>query len=137
MLASADDPRLENNAVVAGKQTFGCGNISATEILPHFDSSAKHKTRMYILLFAMRLLVYACLFVSRFRLLCICLAFPRVVFVWIMNCTLSHMLGQVTSSANGHQLYTIKIDKDFLMRLLNHTVTNASTIFSTNRILIL
>ena len=42
---------------------------------------------------------------------CICLAFPRVVFVFIMYCTLSHMLGHVTSSANG-QLYTIKINKD-------------------------
>ena len=32
-------------------------------------------------------------------------------------CTLSHMLGHVTSSAND-KLYTIKINKDFLMRLL-------------------
>ena len=48
---------------------------------------------------------------------CICLAFPRVVFVLIMNFTLSHMLGHVTSSANG-QLYTIKINRDLLMRLL-------------------
>ena len=75
MLESADDPRLEKNAVVAGKQIFRCGNISVTEILPHFDSSAKHKTRMYMLLFVKRLLVYAChLFVSRFRLLCMYLS---------------------------------------------------------------
>ena len=53
----------------------------------------------------------------RFRQLCICLAFPRVVLVLIMYCTLSHMLCHVTSSANG-QLYTIKINKDLLMRLL-------------------
>ena len=46
----------------------------------------------------------------RFRQLCICLVFPRVVFVLIM-------LGHVTSSANG-QLYTIKINQDVLMRLL-------------------
>ena len=37
--------------------------------------------------------------------------------VLIMYCTSSHMLGHVTSSANG-QLYTIIIYKDFLMRLL-------------------
>ena len=43
--------------------------------------------------------------------------FPERCFVLIMNCTLSHMLGHVTSSANG-QLFTIKINKDFLMRLL-------------------
>ena len=44
----------------------------------------------------------------RFGQLCICLAFPSVVFVLIMHCTLSYMLGRVTLSANG-QLYTIKI----------------------------
>ena len=50
----------------------------------------------------------------RFKLLCIRLAFPRVVFVLIMYCTLSHMMGHMTSSANG-QLYTIKI------RFINET----------------
>ena len=45
-----------------------------------------------------------------------CLAFPRVVFVLMLYRTLSHMLGHVTSSANG-QLYTIKINKDFSLRL--------------------
>ena len=44
-------------------------------------------------------------------------SFPEVYFVLIMYCTLSHMVGLVTSSAND-QLYTIKINKDFLMRLL-------------------
>ena len=44
-------------------------------------------------------------------------AFPRVVFVLIMNYNLFHMLGHLTTSANG-QLYTIKINKDFLPRLL-------------------
>ena len=53
----------------------------------------------------------------RFRQLCICLAFPKVVFVLIMYGTLSHMLGHVTSSANG-QLYTIKINKVLFIRLL-------------------
>ena len=41
--------------------------------------------------------------------------FPERCFVLIMNCTLSHMLGRVTPSAND-QLYTIKINKDFLKR---------------------
>ena len=45
-------------------------------------------------------------------------SFPENCFVSIMYCTLSHMLGHVTSSTND-QLYTIKINKDFLMRLLN------------------
>ena len=62
-------------------------------------------------------------------LLCICLAFPRVdVLVLIMYCSLSHMLGHVTSIANG-QLYTIKINKDFLMRLLKR----GDIYFSENR----
>ena len=47
-----------------------------------------------------------------FRQLCICLAFSRFVFVLIMYV----MLGQLTCSANG-QLYTIKINKDFSLRL--------------------
>ena len=42
---------------------------------------------------------------------------PEICFVLIMYCTLFHMLGHVTSSAND-QLYTIEINKDFLMRLL-------------------
>ena len=37
-----------------------------------------------------------------------------------MYCTLSHMLGHVTSSANG-QPYTIKINKYFLMGLLKRS----------------
>ena len=44
----------------------------------------------------------------------------REFFVLIMYCTLSHMLGHVTSSANG-QPYTIKINNFFLMRLLKHS----------------
>ena len=48
---------------------------------------------------------------------CIYLAFQRAVFVSIMYCTTSHMLGHVSSSASG-QLYTIKRNKNFLMRLL-------------------
>ena len=37
-------------------------------------------------------------------------------------CTvLSHMLGHVTSSTNG-KLYTIKINKDFLMKLLKAVI---------------
>ena len=44
-------------------------------------------------------------------------SFPEICFVLIMYCTPSHMLGHMTSSANDH-LYTIKINKDFLMRLL-------------------
>ena len=44
-------------------------------------------------------------------------SFPEICFVLIMYCTLSNMLGHVTSSTND-QLYTIKINKDFLMRLL-------------------
>ena len=91
-----------------------------TEILPHFDSSAKHKTRMYMLLFVKRLLVYAChLFVSRFRLLCMYLScFPESCFCFDYELySLSHMLGHVPSSASG-QLYTSKINKDFLTRLL-------------------
>ena len=44
-------------------------------------------------------------------------SFPEICFVLIMYCTPSHMLGHVTSSTNG-QLYKIKINKDFLMRLL-------------------
>ena len=40
----------------------------------------------------------------RFRQLCICLAFPRVVFVLLMYCTLSHKLGHVTLSANGMEI---------------------------------
>jgi len=44
-------------------------------------------------------------------------SFPEIYFVLIMYYTLSHMVGHVTSSAND-QLYTIKINKDFLMRLL-------------------
>ena len=55
----------------------------------------------------------------RFRLLCICLAFLRVVIILIMYFTISHMLGHMTSSAND-QLYTIKINRDFLTRLLKH-----------------
>ena len=58
----------------------------------------------------------------RFRLLYICLVFPRVVFVLIMYCTLSHILGHVTSSANG-QPYKIKINKDFFMRFLKRGET--------------
>ena len=57
----------------------------------------------------------------RFRQLCICLAFRESCFVLIVYCTLSHMLGQLTSYANG-QLETIKINKDFLMRLLKRGV---------------
>ena len=43
--------------------------------------------------------------------------FPESCFVLIMYCTLSHMLGHMTSSANGKP-YTIKRNKDFLIRLL-------------------
>ena len=45
-----------------------------------------------------------------------CLTLPRVVLI-MYCCTPSDMLGHVTSSAYG-QLYTIKTNKDFLMRLL-------------------
>ena len=42
----------------------------------------------------------------------------RELFCFDYLCTvLSHMLGHVTSSTNG-QPYTIKINQDFLMRLL-------------------
>ena len=50
-------------------------------------------------------------------------SFPEICFVLIMYCNLSHMVGHVISSAND-QLYTIKINKDFLMRLLKRGVTN-------------
>ena len=39
--------------------------------------------------------------------------FPEICFVLIMYCTLSHMLGHAND-----KLYTIKINKDFLMRHL-------------------
>ena len=39
----------------------------------------------------------------------------RELFLFLLCTVLSHMLGHVTSSANG-QLYTIKINKDFLRR---------------------
>ena len=42
-------------------------------------------------------------------------SFPEICFDYVLY--FSHMLGHVTSSAND-QLYTIKINKDFLMRLL-------------------
>ena len=45
-----------------------------------------------------------------------------------MYCTLSHMFGQVTSSANG-QLYTIKINKDFRRRLLKRGDMSKSCIY--------
>ena len=57
-----------------------------------------------------------------FRPLCICLAFRKVVFVLILYCTPSHLYGHVTSPANG-QLYTIKINKEFLERSLNRVDT--------------
>ena len=49
------------------------------------------------------------LYVSRFPESCFCFDY--------VHCTLSHMLGHMTSSTNA-QLYTIKINKDLLMRLL-------------------
>ena len=72
-----------------------CGSISIdlfpSHIVPHYVLHLHH-------------------YAPWFRPLCICLAFPIVVFVLIMYCTLSHMLGHVTSSANS-QLYPININK--------------------------
>ena len=50
-------------------------------------------------------------------ILCICLAFRRVVTVLILYCTPSQIQGHVTSSTNG-MVYTSKINNDFLMKLL-------------------
>ena len=57
-------------------------------------------------------------------------------FVLIMYCTLSHMLGHVTSSANG-QLYTIEINRNFLMRLLKKQLGLLATSLESRNILYL
>ena len=60
--------------------------------------------------------IWTALYLSRFPESCFC--FDYVLY------SLSHMLCHVTSSANG-QLYTIKINKDLLMRLLKRDVLYA------------
>ena len=56
----------------------------------------------------------------RFRQLCVCLAFPRVILLWL--CTLLSLICWVTwprpPMARCTKLYTITINKDFSMRLL-------------------
>ena len=56
----------------------------------------------------------------RFRLLCICLAIPRVVIVLIMNCTLSHV---GSSDLVRHWPAVRNQNKWDLMRLLNAKTT--------------